>query len=209
MTSAFVSEALDKGRALFNWDERIKRNGQRVGSKVTGVGVALGAYTAGSIGVDGLCVLKPDGKLYIHQGIGNLGTESFSDTARVIAEMVNMPWEKCEVVWGNTAQNVPWSSIQAGSQTTYAHTRANYATGMDLRKKLQEIAAKDLGGKPEDYDMANERVFRKGSPGRGMTFAKAAERAIQLGGHLRRSRSAEGTERHDQGVGRQSRRALA
>jgi xanthine dehydrogenase molybdenum-binding subunit len=182
VTSAFVSEALDKGRALFNWDERIKRNGQRVGSKVTGVAVALGAYTAGSIGVDGLCVLKPDGMLYIHQGIGNLGTESFSDTARVIAEMVNMPWEKCVVVWGNTSQNVPWSSIQAGSQTTYAHTRANYATGMDLRKKLQEIAAKDLGGKPEDYDMGNERVFRKGSPGRGMTFAKAAERAIQLGG---------------------------
>jgi CO/xanthine dehydrogenase Mo-binding subunit len=182
VTSAFVNEVLDKGRALFNWDERIKRNGQRVGSKVTGVGVALGAYTAGSIGVDGLCVLKPDGKLYIHQGIGNLGTESFSDTARVTAEMVNMPWEKCEVVWGNTAQNVPWSSIQAGSQTIYAHTRANYATGMDLRKKLQEIAAKDLGGKPEDYDMGNERVFRKGSPARGMTFAKAAERAIQLGG---------------------------
>ncbi|MGH9385098.1 MAG: xanthine dehydrogenase family protein molybdopterin-binding subunit, partial [Vicinamibacterales bacterium] len=182
VTSAFVNEVLDKGRALFNWDERMKRNGQRVGSKVTGVAVALGAYTAGSIGVDGLCTLKPDGKLYIHQGIGNLGTQSFSDTARVIAEMVNMPWEKCEVIWGNTAYNVPWSSIQAGSQTTYAHTRANYAAGMDLRKKLQEIAAKDFGGRPEDYDLANERVFRKGNPGRGMTFAMAAERAIQLGG---------------------------
>jgi xanthine dehydrogenase molybdenum-binding subunit len=183
VTSAFINEALDKGAAMFNWEERKKRSGQRVGNKITGVAVATGAYTAGSIGVDGLCTLRPDGKLYIHQGIGNLGTHSVSDTARVIAEMVNMPWEQCEVIWGNTSKGLPWSSIQAGSQTTYAHTRANHATGMDLRKKIQEIAAKDMGGKAEDYDMANAKVFRKGSPGgRSMTFAKVAERAIQLGG---------------------------
>ena len=144
--------------------------------------VATGSYTAGSIGVDGLCVIKPDGKLYIHQGIGNLGTQSVIDTARVIAEQVDMPWEKCEVVYGNTGKHVAWSSVQAGSQTTYAHTRANYAAGQALKRNLQELAALDLGGSPDDYDVGNERVFRKGNPGRAITFAKAAERAIQLGG---------------------------
>jgi hypothetical protein len=29
------------------------------------------------------------------------------------------------------------------------------------RRRRQAIAAKDLGGKPEDYEVANERVFRK------------------------------------------------
>ena len=53
---------------------------------------------------------------------------------------------------------------------------------MDAKRKLQEIAAKDLGGSPDQYDVANGRVFRKGNPGGGMTFAKAAERAIALGG---------------------------
>ena len=52
---------------------------------------------------------------------------------------------------------------------------------MDARKKLQDIAAKSLGGKPEDYEVANERVFRKGG-GAGMTLAQAAQRAIELGG---------------------------
>ena len=52
---------------------------------------------------------------------------------------------------------------------------------MDARKKLQEIAAKTLGGRPEDYDVGNERVFRKGG-GVSMTLAQAAQRAIQLGG---------------------------
>jgi CO/xanthine dehydrogenase Mo-binding subunit len=182
LTSCFLKEALDKGAQLFNWEERKARSGQRRGNKVTGVAVGCGSYTAGSIGVDGLCVIKPDGKLYIHQGIGNLGTESFSDTARVIAEVVNMPWEKCVVVWGNTGQHVPWSSVQAGSQTTYAHTRANYAAGMALKRNLQELAARDLGGSPDDYDVASERVFRKGNPGRAIPFARAAERAIAVGG---------------------------
>ncbi len=42
-------------------------------------------------GVDGLFVIKPDGKLYIHQGVGNLGTHSAFDTARVIAEVHGLP----------------------------------------------------------------------------------------------------------------------
>ena len=41
-------------------------------------------------------------------------------------------------------------------------TRAAHAVGDGREEKLQEIAAKDLGGKPEDYEVANERVFRKG-----------------------------------------------
>jgi CO/xanthine dehydrogenase Mo-binding subunit len=60
-------------------------------------------------------------------------------------------------------------------------TRAAYATAMDARRKLQEIAARSLGGVPEEYDVANERVFRKGSLV-GMTLAQAARRAIELGG---------------------------
>jgi CO/xanthine dehydrogenase Mo-binding subunit len=92
-----------------------------------------------------------------------------------------MPWEKCELTWGNTSKNLPWSCVSGGSQTTHAHTRAAHAAATDAISKLQQIAAKDLGGKPEDYEVANERVFRKGG-GAGMTLAKAASRAIELGG---------------------------
>jgi len=53
---------------------------------------------------------------------------------------------------------------------------------MDAKRKLQEIAAKDLGGSPDDYDVGNERVFRKGNSGSGLSFAQAAKRAIELGG---------------------------
>ena len=181
LTSCFVKECLTKGSEMFGWEARQANSGKRTGSKVRGVGVGIGAYTAGSIGVDGLCILRPDGKLEIHQGVGNLGTLSTFDTARVICEVSGFPWEQSEVVWGNTSKGLPWSSIQAGSQTTYAHTRANYATGMDFKKKLIEIAAKDFGGSPASYDTNDRGVIRKGG-GVVLTWAKAAERAIALGG---------------------------
>ena len=180
-TSCFIKEALDKGAQIFKWDERKARNGQRQGSKVRGSGVAISSYNAGSVGFDGLFVIKPDGRMYIQTGIGNLGTEAWSDCQRVSAEMMGMPWEKVEIAWGDTSKNLPWSCVSGGSQTTHAMTRAAHAAASDGIKKLQQIAAKDLGGRPEDYVVANERVSRKGG-GAGMTLARAAQRAIELGG---------------------------
>ena len=180
-TSAFLKEALDRGAEQFRWSERVARTPKRMGTKVRGVGVSLSCYVGGTIGFDGLLVIKPDGRITFQSGIGNLGTESVIDVHRAGAEVLGVPWEKCEVVWGNTTKNLPFTCVSGGSQTTHAMTRAAYATAVDAKKKLQEIAANKLGGKPEQYEVANERVFRKGG-GAGMTLAQAAKYAIQLGG---------------------------
>jgi len=179
-TSAFLKEALDRGAEQFKWSERVARTPKKMGTKVRGVGVALSCYVGGTIGFDGLLVIKPDGRIAFQSGIGNLGTESVIDVHRAGAEVLGVPWEKCDVVWGNTTKNLPFTCVSGGSQTTHAMTRAAHAAAMDAKKKLQEIAAKKLGGKPEQYEVANERVFRKG--GASMTLAQAAKYAIQLGG---------------------------
>jgi CO/xanthine dehydrogenase Mo-binding subunit len=181
-TSAFVREALDRGAAMFNWNERKARARQRQGSKIRGVGVAVGPHGAGSIGFDSIMTIRPDGRLYVQSGVGNLGTHSVLDLARVAAEVLDMPWQKVEVIWGDTSKHLPWTNPSVGSQTTHAMSRANHAGAMDARRKLQEIAARDLGGSPDDYDIGGERVYRRGSPGRGLTYAQAARRAIELGG---------------------------
>jgi len=184
ITSAFVKDALDRGRTQFRWDERKARSGVRQGSKVRGVGVTVGPHGAGSVGFDSIMTIRPDGRLYVQSGVGNLGTHSVVDLARVAADILAVPWEKVEVVWGNTSKHLPWTCLSVGSQTTHAMTRANYAGAMDARRKLQEIAARDLGGSPDDYDLGGERVFRRGAPGRGLTYAQAAQRAIDLGGRF-------------------------
>lgn len=180
-TSAFLKDALDRGAEKFRWRERVARTPKRIGTKVRGVGVSLSTYVGGTTGFDGLIVITPEGRVRFQSGIGNLGTESVIDVHRAGAEVLGVPWEKCEVTWGDTSKNLPFTCVSGGSQTTHAMTRASYAAAMDAKKKLQEIAAKTLGGKPEQYEIANERVFRKGG-GAGMTLAQAAKRAIQLGG---------------------------
>jgi CO/xanthine dehydrogenase Mo-binding subunit len=180
-TSAFIKEALDRGAKQFKWQERVTRQPKRIGSKVRGVGVSLSCYVGGTIGFDGLLLITPEGRIRFQSGIGNLGTESVIDVHRVGAEVLGVPWEKCDVVWGNTTMNFPYTCVSGGSQTTHAMTRAAHAVAMDARNKLQQIAAKTLGGKPEDYEVGGQRVFHKGG-GAALTLAQAAQHAIRLGG---------------------------
>ncbi|MCZ0953876.1 MAG: molybdopterin-dependent oxidoreductase, partial [Rhodospirillaceae bacterium] len=53
---------------------------------------------------------------------------------------------------------------------------------MDALENLKEIAAMDLGGSPDDYDIGDETVFSQADPEIRMTYAEAAQRAIELGG---------------------------
>src|SRR4029453_6526845 len=182
VTSAFVREALDRGAALFNWSERQARAGKRQGSKVRGVGVTVGPHGAGSIGWDSIMTIRPDGRLYVQSGVGNLGTHSVMDLARVAAEVLDMPWQNVEVLWGDTSKHLPWTCLSVGSQTTHAMTRANYAGAMDAKRKLQEIAARDFGGSPDDFAIGGQRVYRRGAPSQGIPSPQAAKRAIELGG---------------------------
>lgn len=181
VTSCYLKQALDYGAEQFKWSERVARQQKRSGTKVRGLGVAITTYHGGSTGFDGLIVITPENRVRIHTGIGNLGTEAFVDVHRAAAEVLDIPWDAVDIVWGDTSKNLPYSCHSGGSQTTHAMTRAGHAVGLECKQRLQEVAAKSLGGQPADYEVANLRVFRKGG-GAGMSFAQAAQKAIQLGG---------------------------
>ena len=178
-TSAFLKEALDRGAELFDWETRKARSGQRTGSTVRGSGVAVSTFVAGSTGFDGLFVIKPDGKMYVKSGVGNLGTESVFDVHRVAAEMMGVAWDQVEIAWGDTSHPLPWTCVSGGSQTTHAMTRAAHAAASDAIAKAKEIAAVTLGGRAESYRVADGRVS---GGGRSMSLADVAAKAIALGG---------------------------
>jgi CO/xanthine dehydrogenase Mo-binding subunit len=182
VTSAYQREALDMGVEQIDWPALMARSGQRNGSKVIGVGVGQAFHPAGRNGYDGLVCLTPDGKLHIHNGAGNLGTYSHSGTSRVAAEVLKCSWDNCIVERGDSRKHLPWSPTQSGSNTSFTMTRQCYVAAMDALSKLKEIAAMDLGGAPEDYDIGDETVFRISDPSQSLSYAAAAQRAIELGG---------------------------
>ncbi len=181
VTSAYMDEALDQGAEIFAWDKKIKQP-KNNGSKSRGLGVGQGYHSAGATGFDGLIRITPDGKLHIHSGVGNLGTYSYSSTSRAAAEVLKYDWENCQVHAGNTQNNLPWSSYQAGSVSIFTHTRTNYVAAMDALKKMKQIAAMTMGGEENDYEIDGQRVFQKNNPAQGMSYGAIAARAIKLGG---------------------------
>jgi len=182
LTSAHLREALDIGAEEFGWEERLRRNGERNGSKVRAVAVGQAYHSAGAAGFDGLVVITPEGKLHIHTGVGNLGTYSHSATSRAAAEVLQCDWEDCLVVRGDSRKHLPWNFGQFGSNSSYTMTRTNFVAATDAVNKLKEIAATDLGGAPDDYDIDGKKVFRRDDDSVALSYAQAAQRAIELGG---------------------------
>ncbi len=181
-TSAYVPEALDQAARRFDWEGRQSRRRRRDGAKVIGLGIGQGYHAAGRSGQDGIVMMGADGRLKIHNGVGNLGTYSYAAVSRAAAEVLKMPWERCDIVTGRTDRHLPITSPQDGSNSIFTNTRTCHGAAVDMLEKMKAIAAMDLGGAPEDYDVAGERVRRIDDEGVGYTYAQAARRAMELGG---------------------------
>jgi CO/xanthine dehydrogenase Mo-binding subunit len=181
MTSAFGAEAITKGAEQFDWQAKINQP-KRNGSKVIGVGIGQGYHGAGGYGYDGLIRILPSGRIVLHTGVGNLGTYSYAGTVRAAADVLKCSWENCDIVRGSTDLHLPYSSAQGGSNTIFTHTRTNYAAAMDAVDKLKQIAAAELGGSVDEYDIADERVFKISDSTVGMSYGEAAQKAIEMGG---------------------------
>jgi xanthine dehydrogenase molybdenum-binding subunit len=182
VTSAYMPETIAMAQEAFNYSERITRSRQRNGSKITGIGIGQGYHDAGRSGMDGIVRLTPDGRLKIHSGVGNLGTYSYASTSRAAAELLQMEWDQCDVVAGRTDRHTPITSPQDGSNSIFTNTRTAWGAAQDLLGKMKDIAAMDLGGVADDYDIDGTRVFRSADPSVAMSYAQVAQRGIELGG---------------------------
>ena len=182
VTSAYQREALTNGAESFGWAEKSAMSGQRNGTKVIGIGIGQAYHSAGAAGFDGLVRITPDGKLHIHSGVGNLGTYSYAGTSRIAAEALSYDWENCVIERGDTRKHLPWNFGQFGSNTSFTMGRSYHAAAMDAKQKLLEIAAAEFGGAASDYDVADEVVFATADASKTMTYAEAAQKAIEMGG---------------------------
>ncbi len=184
VTSAYQRECLTKGAETFGWQEKSKRSGERNGSKVIGVGIGQAYHSAGLSGFDGLVRITPDGILHIHSGVGNLGTYSYAATSRIAAEALNYDWEHCVIERGDSRKHLAWNFMQVGSNTSFTMGRSYHAAAIDAKNKLLEIAAATHGGSADDYELGDEVVKSKTDGAVKMTYAEAAQKAIEMGGRF-------------------------
>ena len=139
--------------------------------------------------------------MQFQSGIGNLGTHSVIDVHRVAAEMLDVPWEQCDVVLGDTGEAPAVDAAsRPAARRSHAMTRAAHAVG----NRREEEAAGDRGedARRQSRPATRSPNGRVSGGGRSMTFAQAAQKAIELGGKYDGHELPEGHQRLHEALGR-------
>ncbi|MFW5939041.1 MAG: xanthine dehydrogenase family protein molybdopterin-binding subunit [Halolamina sp.] len=180
MSSAHLGRAYEEAAEAFDYEAKRERSGTREGSKVYGVGSGSASHESGYIGFDGLIGVHTDGTVEVRQGAGNLGTESFAAVGRIVAETMDVPWDQVEVAWGRSDE-ASFTLGQFSSNTTFTEGLANVKAAETAIQYLTELAADELGGEPEDYEMDDGEVVNSDT-GDSITLGEAADLAVEAGG---------------------------
>jgi len=179
LTSAYLSEAYGMAADAFDYESKKSLNGQREGNVVHGIGIGSASHASGYVGFDGLVVIHTDGTVEVRQGAGNLGTESYAAVARLAAETLKVPWEQVQVSWGRSDKSA-FTLGQFSSNTTFTTGLSNVKAAETAVQYLKEIAVNEFGGSVDDYEVADAMVSN--GEGDSLTFAEAAQVAVELGG---------------------------
>src|SRR3954447_11965411 len=144
-----------------------------------GVGVAIGYWPGGLEPAAAACRLDADGGLTIITGAVDMtGTET--TFAAIAAEAFGLPPERVRVTAGDTA-STPFAGLSGGSKVTYTVGRAVQRAADDARRKLLEVAARELEIAPEDLEIEDGSVRPIGAPSRGLSVEDLAQKVLTFG----------------------------
>jgi xanthine dehydrogenase molybdenum-binding subunit len=159
--------AMDKGAALFGWEEKWKgwlKPSSTAGAKRRGVGVGVhGNADIGEDASEAYVRLHPNGKAKLFSCVTEHGTGQRTNFAKMVAEVLQIPLENVSVAPSDSLTN-PYEFGPAGSRGTYAIGSAVIRAAEDARKKLFELFAPRLDADAEDLETVDGFVFHKRRP---------------------------------------------
>jgi xanthine dehydrogenase molybdenum-binding subunit len=77
------------------------------------------------------------GKVHLPIGSGNLGTNSHTGIAVIVANVLGVSVEELDVSWGDTEASA-WDFVSDASRAIHCHGKAMYNAALDLRRQLQK-----------------------------------------------------------------------
>ena len=141
-----------------------------------GRGIACGEWTNASGPTNAFISLGEDGSVTVVTGQVDI-TGVHTVLAQIVAEELGLPPEKVIVTLGDT-DTVPYTSLSAGSKSTYSAGTAARRAARAARKRILEAAAKILEVSEKDLELVDERVRVAGAPDRSVSLAELATGAL-------------------------------
>lgn len=136
-TSSGLEECLRRGAAAFEWKKRWREANSDLGPVKRGVGMGMGLFPS-SLGQSAALIrLDSKGVYHLHVGVTDCGTAAKTTMGLIAAEELGVPFDKIDVVWGDTAL-CPYSVGESGSRTTVYTGTAVVEAARDLKRQIAD-----------------------------------------------------------------------
>ncbi|MBI2882032.1 MAG: molybdopterin-dependent oxidoreductase [Candidatus Tectomicrobia bacterium] len=179
--SSGMEECIRKGAEAVGWAEKRGKR-LRSGSKVRGVGMAIGTHNTGvkpfvNEITGAVLKLNEDGTVNIAVGACDLGQGSDTILAQVAAEVLGIDPDRIDVFSGDT-EFCPYDNGTHSSRQAYLAGNAVRLAALEARDQLLAAVADKLEAAPQDLACADGRISVRSAPDRALRFEEAAMYAI-------------------------------
>jgi xanthine dehydrogenase YagR molybdenum-binding subunit len=180
-SSRHLLECMQVGAEKFGWARRDPRVGAMKRDGLTiGWGMASCAWGAFRSDAQASVEIRGDGTATVTTATQDIGTGTYTVLALVTSEATGIPLDKIDVRLGDTM--LPAGPISGGSWVTASVIPAVSSAARAAVQALLTMAtsgprAPFLGAKPDDLQLSNGRVSRKGDPSSGVPLGDVLARA--------------------------------
>jgi CO/xanthine dehydrogenase Mo-binding subunit len=131
----------------------------------------LGPYGPPEDQIDSWIAIAEDGHATLFTGCCELGTGSSTGLMQVMAEELDIPFERVRLV-GPDTERTPDQFVSSGSRTISAHSRPIRQAAAEARAALVELASKRLNVPADQLVTADGVVSVRGTPAKKVTYAE-------------------------------------
>ena len=179
-----LRECLERGASAIGWREPRAHQSDVPAAKKRGLGMSMFIYRGGPGGRSiAKLRLERDGSVTLTTGVMDVGEGSLTVLAQIAAEALSIPYEKVNVVSGDT-RSTPQAPTTAGSTATFSGGLAVKRAAEQLKSRIVEVAAVEFGTAPECVDLVDGTVTDGTERRMSLAQVAALPGAVNAGGGL-------------------------
>ena len=172
-----AAEKADWKRKWRGWTTPMEVNG----SRRRGIGIAMGMHHCSYNPYSAAVKMNQDGTANVLTCAVEMGQGCGTVMAQVVAEALGLHYEDVNTTMADTAAT-PLGFGNAGSMGTSSAVNAAKLAADDARRKLFEIAARQLDAEPDDLEAKDRRIYVSVHPEKGISIADACRLGYQVMG---------------------------
>jgi carbon-monoxide dehydrogenase large subunit len=184
--SGDYEKALDRALKNANWTELKKqRDAAKAQGRLVGLGLAMyvevcGIGPSASLPTGGWehsqVTVERDGRISATTGVSPHGQGNETTFAQMLADQFGVPFEHVTIQHGDTSV-VKQGIGTFGSRSQAVGGTALHMAGSKVKTKMAKFAAALLEASEDDLVFENGKIFVKGAPAKGKTFAEVSNYA--------------------------------